>query len=78
MNTLLVLAVSAATTTSNEDVPVRPGWTPLLIVLAMGAFVVFLFFSMRKQLRRINVPGDPQGTPEGTDVTPEKDTPPTA
>lgn len=77
MNTLFVLAVSAAATTSTEDIPVRPGWTPLLIVLAMGAFVVFLFFSMRKQLRRIDVPGDPQPTP-GVEENESESSPPKA
>ena len=38
------------------DNPVRPGWIPLLIVIALGAFVAFLFFSMRKQLGRIDIP----------------------
>ncbi len=38
------------------DNPVRPGWIPLLIVLALGAFVAFLFFSMRKQLGKIDIP----------------------
>ncbi len=37
---------------------VRPGWIPLLIVLAIGAFIVFLFFSLKKQLGRIDIPED--------------------
>ena len=37
---------------------VRPGWIPLLIVLALGVFLAFLFFSLRKQLGRIDIPED--------------------
>ena len=43
---------------------VKPGWTPLLITIAIAAVMVFGFFSMRRQFRRINVPGDP-GAPVG-------------
>ncbi|MFT4009311.1 MAG: hypothetical protein QM655_04635 [Nocardioidaceae bacterium] len=32
---------------------VKAGWIPLLIVLAIGAAIVFLWFSMNKQLRKI-------------------------
>ena len=34
---------------------VKPGWTPLLITIALAAVMVFLFFSLRKQFRRIDV-----------------------
>lgn len=37
---------------------VKPGWTPLLITIAIAAVMVFGFFSMRRQFRRINVPGE--------------------
>lgn len=37
---------------------VKPGWTPLLITIAIAAVMVFGFFSMRRQFRRINLPGD--------------------
>ena len=40
---------------------VRPGWTPLLVVAALAVVLVFLFFSMRRQLRKIDIPGDPRG-----------------
>jgi hypothetical protein len=35
---------------------VKPGWTPLIITLLLGVVMVFLFLSMRKQFRKINVP----------------------
>lgn len=34
---------------------VKPGWTPLLITIALAAVMVVLFFSLRKQFRRIDV-----------------------
>ena len=37
---------------------VKPGWTPLLITVGLAVAVVLLFFSMRRQFRRINVPDD--------------------
>ena len=32
---------------------VKPGWTPLLVVLLLGIAMVFLYLSMRKQFRKI-------------------------
>lgn len=54
---------------------VKPGWTPLLITVALGAVIVLLFISLRKQFRKIekNFPmpeasqpgtGDPVPTPD--------------
>jgi hypothetical protein len=37
---------------------VRPGWTPLIVVLLLAAAMVFLYFSMRKQFRKIHTPDD--------------------
>jgi hypothetical protein len=37
---------------------VKPGWTPLLVVLLLGIVMVFLYLSMRKQFRKIHVPED--------------------
>jgi hypothetical protein len=34
---------------------VKPGWLPLLITLGLAAVMVLLFFSLRKQFRRIDV-----------------------
>lgn len=35
---------------------VRPGWTALIIVLVLGLILVGLVFSMRRQMRKINIP----------------------
>ena len=32
---------------------VKPGWTPLLITIALGAVMVVLFISLRRQFRTI-------------------------
>ena len=37
---------------------VRPGWTPLLIIVLLLVVLVFLFFSMQKQMRKIRTPDD--------------------
>jgi hypothetical protein len=37
---------------------VRPGYTPLIITVLLAAVLVALFLSMRKQMRKINIPGD--------------------
>jgi hypothetical protein len=37
---------------------VQPGWAPLFIVLLLGIVMVFLYFSMRKQFRKIRLPED--------------------
>jgi hypothetical protein len=34
---------------------VRPGWTPLIILILMAISLVFLYRSMRRQFRRIDV-----------------------
>ena len=49
---------------------VRPGWIPLLIVLALGAVVAFLYFSMKKQLGKIDFPEDDPGEENGDSATP--------
>ena len=50
---------------------VKPGWTPLLITLALAVALVLLFFSMRRQFRKINVGGG-QSSPEDSDGTSER------
>jgi len=37
---------------------VKPGWTPLIILIVLAIAMVFLFVSMRRQFRKINVPED--------------------
>jgi hypothetical protein len=34
---------------------VRPGWTPLIILILLALAMVLLFLSMRKQFRKIDV-----------------------
>lgn len=53
---------------------VRPGWTPLIVTVLLGVALVFLFLSLRHQLGKINVPGDPAGGEDEAPPTPE-DTP---
>lgn len=36
---------------------VKPGWTPLIITIVLAGIMVFLFFSMRQQFRKINAAG---------------------
>jgi hypothetical protein len=43
---------------------VKPGWTPLIITILLAIVMVLLFMSMRRQFRKIHVPGDP-GSGEG-------------
>ena len=35
---------------------VRPGWTALIVTVVLAVAVVLLYLSLRKQMRRINVP----------------------
>ncbi|HYI59729.1 MAG TPA: hypothetical protein VEX66_16290 [Microlunatus sp.] len=37
---------------------VRPGWTPLVVLLLLGVALFFLGRSMLKQFRKIDVPAD--------------------
>jgi hypothetical protein len=55
------------------DNPVRPGWIPLIIVLALGAVVAFLYFSMRKQLGKIDFPDE--GVPTHPEANENGDAP---
>ncbi|MFT4164409.1 MAG: hypothetical protein QM650_04135 [Microlunatus sp.] len=40
---------------------VRPGWTPLLIIVVLGIALFFLGRSMLRQFRKIDVPADHTG-----------------
>jgi hypothetical protein len=42
---------------------VRPGWTPLLVIVVLGIALFFLGRSMLKQFGRIDVPADHQADP---------------
>jgi hypothetical protein len=66
---LLVLA--AQETPEPEDV--KAGWLGLFVFLALAAAVVFLWFSLRKQLGRVTfeekgAPGDPGDTADTADT----------
>ncbi|HYP45207.1 MAG TPA: hypothetical protein VEQ66_08440 [Propionibacteriaceae bacterium] len=44
---------------------VKPGWTPLIILIVMAVIVGLLYLSMRHEFSKINVAGDePAGEPE--------------
>jgi hypothetical protein len=47
---------------------VRPGWTAFVVVLLLAIAVVFLFFSMRRQFRKINV-GPSEDSPSSSSGT---------
>ena len=53
---------------------VKPGWIPLLITIALAGVMVLLFFSLRKQFRRI----DNHFQPDGAEPEPVKDPSPKA
>ena len=40
---------------------VRPGWTPLLVIVVLGIALFFLGRSMLRQFRKIDVPADHTG-----------------
>jgi hypothetical protein len=35
---------------------VKPGWTPLIILIVLAVIMALLFVSMRRQFRKINLP----------------------
>ena len=43
---------------------VKPGWTPLIIILLLAAVMVLLYRSMRRQFSKIEVP--PSGATTGS------------
>jgi hypothetical protein len=43
---------------------VKPGWTPLFVVLLLAVALVFLYLSMRKQFRKIRIPDDAEDQAE--------------
>ena len=54
---------------------VRPGWTPLLVIVLLGIVLFFLGRSMLKQFGRIDVPADHRADPEaGSESTGSKAT----
>ena len=57
----LVLGILLQTEPNIDPNIVRPGWTPLLIIVLLLLVLVFLFFSMQKQMRKIRTPDDIAG-----------------
>lgn len=41
---------------------VKPGWTPLIIILVLGAVMVLLYRSMRRQFGKIQMPPTGSGS----------------
>ena len=37
---------------------IKPGWTPLIIIILLAVAMVFLYMSMRRQFRKIRVAQD--------------------
>ena len=57
---------------------VKPGWTPLIITVLLGIAVVLLYFSMRRQFRKISIPregevDDQTGPPANDSSTTTRD-----
>jgi hypothetical protein len=52
----------------------RPGWIAFVVILLLAIALVFLFFSMRRQFRKINV-GPSDEPPSSPDETPESKSP---
>lgn len=44
---------------------VRPGWSPLVVTLLLGAVLFFLARSMMRQFRKIDVPADSDASDVG-------------
>ena len=56
---------------------VKPGWTPLIITVLLAIAVVLLYFSMRRQFRKISIPPEeteeePRPTPKEPPATPKE------
>ena len=49
---------------------VKPGWTPLLILIGLALVMVLLFTSMRRQFRKIDLPTDAEVREQAAAVPP--------
>lgn len=54
---------------------VKPGWTPLFVVLLLAVAMVFLYLSMRKQFRKIRIPDDAEDHAEDSPCERQPGTP---
>jgi hypothetical protein len=77
MNALLallpapVLAIAPLLDPVPAPADVRPGWGATVLVVGLIAATVLLWFSMRKQLRRIRFPEDPDPTDDSAGADPD-------
>ena len=69
--------VSLAADPVPEPEDVRPGWIALVTVLLLCGASLLLWFSMRKQLRRIQVPREGEDAAPTTQPTTQPPTQPT-
>jgi hypothetical protein len=49
---------------------VKPGWTPLIILIVLAVVMALLFVSMRRQFRKIDLPTDQEVRDRATAVPP--------
>ena len=68
MNAVWSIALPLVLARAADPVPdpadVKPGWIGLITVAALAAASLFLWFSLRKQLKRIQVPREDEGADE--------------
>jgi hypothetical protein len=53
---------------------VRPGWSAFVVILLLAIALIFLFFSMRRQFRKINISDPEKPSQPGAASTPTRDT----
>jgi hypothetical protein len=52
---------------------IKPGWTPLIVIILLAVVMVFLYLSMRRQFRKIRVAQD--GTAEAEESSANSSSP---
>jgi len=57
---------------------VKPGWTALIITILLAFALVLLYFSMRKQFRKINIDDDETDVEEAAEAEDAEDAEPAA
>ena len=53
---------------------VRPGWSAFVVILLLAIALIFLFFSMRRQFRKINIIDPEEPSKPAAASTPTRDT----
>jgi hypothetical protein len=71
MTALLSVTLAAPVMTQEGPAPedVKAGWLGLVVWLALALAVVFLAFSLRKHLKKVDFVEGPDGSDAGTDET---------